>query len=69
MTKIRFTAGASKPAPGPTQPPIQWVAGGLYLGVKGRGVKLTIPLHLVPMLRIREVITTSPIRLHGVVLN
>jgi hypothetical protein len=28
---------ASRPAPGPTQPPIQWVAGALSLGVKRSG--------------------------------
>jgi hypothetical protein len=38
----------SRTAPGPTQPPIQWVQGAVSLGVKRRGVKLTTHLHLVP---------------------
>jgi hypothetical protein len=43
--RVRFPAGlgiflfttASRPALGPTQPPIQWVPGTLSLGVKRRG--------------------------------
>jgi hypothetical protein len=39
----------SRPALGPTQPPVQWVPGVLSPGVKrGRGVMLTTHLHLVP---------------------
>jgi hypothetical protein len=47
---VRFPAGArifplssvSRPALGPTQPPVQWVPGALSPGVKrGRGVMLT----------------------------
>jgi hypothetical protein len=35
-------ASVSRPAQGPTQPPVQWVPGVLSLGVKrGRGVMLT----------------------------
>jgi hypothetical protein len=42
----------SKPALGPTQPPIQWVPGALSPGVKlGRGVMLTTQPLLVPRLR------------------
>jgi hypothetical protein len=43
--RVRFPTGAgiflftttSRPAPGPTQPPIQWVPGALSLGVKRQG--------------------------------
>jgi hypothetical protein len=42
-------ASVSRPALGPTQPPVQWVPGVLSPGVKrGRGVTLTTHLHLVP---------------------
>jgi hypothetical protein len=40
--RIFLLAPASRPALGPTQPPIQWVPGVLSPGVKcGRGVTLT----------------------------
>jgi hypothetical protein len=43
---------ASRPALGPTQPPIQWVPGALSPGVKrGRRVMLTTHPLLVPRLR------------------
>jgi hypothetical protein len=42
-------ASVSRPALGPTQPPVQWVPGILSPGVKrGRGVMLTTHPHLVP---------------------
>jgi hypothetical protein len=42
-------SSVSRPALGPTQPPVQWVTGVLSPGVKrGRGVMLTTHPHLVP---------------------
>jgi hypothetical protein len=42
-------ASVSRPALGPTQPPVQWVSGVLSPGVnRGRGVTLTTYPHVVP---------------------
>jgi hypothetical protein len=59
---------ASRPALGPTQPPVQWVPGALSAGVKrGRGVTLTTHPLLVRRLRNSRSYTSShPKRLHGV---
>jgi hypothetical protein len=46
----------SRPALGPTQPPIQWVPVALSLEVKWPGVKLTTHLHLIPSSRLRGAI-------------
>jgi hypothetical protein len=43
--------------------------GGYFSGVKRRGVKLTIHLHLMPRSRMVKLHLHYPIRLHGVVLN
>ena len=40
----------SRPAVGPTQPPIQWVPG-ISRGLSGRGVALTTHPHLAPRLK------------------
>jgi hypothetical protein len=63
-----FFVSASRPALGPTQPPIQWVPGVLSPKVKrGRGMTLTTHPHLVPRLRMSRSYTSSPpMRLHGV---
>jgi hypothetical protein len=50
--RILPVTSASRPALGPTQPPIQWIPGALSPGVKrGRGVILTTHPLLVPRLR------------------
>jgi hypothetical protein len=65
--QIFLLAPASRPALGPTQPPIQWVPGVLAPGVKqGRRVTLTTHPHLVPRLRMSRNYTSSPpMCLHG----
>jgi len=48
---VHFFHKTSAPAMGPTGSPMQWIPGFLPQGQNGRGVKLTIHLHLVPRLR------------------
>jgi hypothetical protein len=53
-------ASASRPALGPTQLPVQWVAGALSPGLKcGRGVTLTTHPQLMPRLRMSRSYTSS----------
>jgi hypothetical protein len=61
-------ACASRPALGPTQPPVQWVPGILSPGLKrGRGVTLTTHPISLPRSRMSRSYTPSPLkRLHGV---
>jgi hypothetical protein len=61
-------ASVSRPALGPTQPPVQWVPGVLSTGVKrSRGVTLTTHTHLVPRPRMSRSNTYSyPKRIRGV---
>jgi hypothetical protein len=54
-------APVSRPALGPTQPPVQWVLGVLSPGVKrSRGVMLTTHLHLMPRSWMSRSYTSSP---------
>jgi hypothetical protein len=50
----------SRTALGPTQPPIQWVAGVLSLGVERPARELTTHLHLVPRSRMHGAIPPFP---------
>jgi hypothetical protein len=66
--RILPVASVSRPALGPTQPPIQWVPGVLSPGLKsGRGMTLTTHPYLVPRSRMSRSYTSSPPKhLHGV---
>jgi hypothetical protein len=66
--RILPLSSVSRPALGPTQPPVQWVPGVRSPGVKrGRGVKLTTHPHLVPRSRMSRSYISSPSkRLRGV---
>jgi hypothetical protein len=59
---------ASRPAVGPTQPPIQWVPGALSLGVK-RPVREAdhSPPSSAEVKNAWSYTSTPPIRLHGMV--
>jgi hypothetical protein len=76
MIGVRFAAGlgilliitASRPALGPTQPPIQWVPGALSLGVKRPGRKADhSPPTNAEVKECVELYLHSPLRLNGVV--
>jgi hypothetical protein len=69
MYKNCFTT-MSRPAPGPTQPPIQWLPGAFSLAVKRPGREAG---HSAPSsTQVKEWVELyfhSPIRLNGVVLS
>jgi hypothetical protein len=58
--RIFLFTTASRTALGPTQSPIQGVAGLFPWGLSGRGVKLTTHLHLVTRSRMRGAIPPLP---------
>jgi hypothetical protein len=66
--EILLYSTASRPALGPTHPPIQWVPGALSLGVKLPGREAD---HSSPSSDVKNsaAIIHSSTRLHGVVLN
>jgi hypothetical protein len=66
--RIFTLTSVSRPALGPTQPPVQWVPAVLSPGVKrDRGVTLTAHPHLVPRSIMSRSYKSSPSkRLHGV---
>jgi hypothetical protein len=78
MINVRFPVGlgiflfdtVSRPALGPTQPPIQWVPRALSLGVKRPGREADhSPPSSADVQECAELYLHSPIRLHGVVLS
>jgi hypothetical protein len=60
---------SSRPALGPTQPPIKWVPEALYQGVKrpGREADRSPPTNAE--VKKTWIIHSHPIRLHGLVFN
>jgi hypothetical protein len=75
--RVPTTAGiflfitASRPALGPTQPLIQWVPGALSQGIKllGREADHSTPSSAEVKECVWSYTSTSPIRLHGMVLS
>jgi hypothetical protein len=66
---LYFTA-VSRPALGPTQPPMQWVQGTLSLGVKRPGREADhSPPSSADVKEWVELYFYSPVRLHGMVLS
>jgi hypothetical protein len=60
---------SSRPALRSTQPPIQWVPRALSLGVKRPGRKVDHSPPTSAEVKKMWIYTSTPIRLHGVVLN
>jgi hypothetical protein len=67
--KIFLFSIVSKPALGPTNPPIQWVPGAIPRRQSDRGEKLTIRLHPVSRPGMVELHLHSPMGLHSKVFN
>jgi hypothetical protein len=60
---------SSRPALGPTQPPVQWVLRASFPGKSYRNVKLTTHLQQVPSQENVNLYIHSPICLHGILFN
>jgi hypothetical protein len=61
---------ASRPAVGPTQPPIQWLPGALSTGIKRPGREADhSPPATTEVKKNVDINIHSPIRLHGIMLN
>jgi hypothetical protein len=56
----RYFPHPSRPAPGPTQYPVQWVPGHFLRGQSGRGVALTTQPNLEPRLKKQWSYTCTP---------
>jgi hypothetical protein len=68
--KIFLFTTASKPALGPTQPPIQWTPGALSMGIKWPGSEADdTPPSSAEVKNAWNYTSIAPIRLHGVVLS
>jgi hypothetical protein len=68
--ELCFHAPRPRTALGPTQPPIQWVQGALYLGVKRPGRETdNSPPSSAEVKNAWSYNSTPPIRLHDVVLS
>jgi hypothetical protein len=65
--KIFLYSTASRPTLGPTQPPSQWVSGGVSPGVKRQGREASPPSRA--KVKNCEAIPPLPTRVHDVVLN
>jgi hypothetical protein len=67
---IFLFASASRPALGPTQPPIQWISGALSLVIKRPGREADhSPPSSAEVKNAWGYTSTPPIRLHGMVLS
>jgi hypothetical protein len=66
--KIILVSTSSRPALGPTEPPILWVPRSISSEVKRPGREAD-HFHLLPRSRMVELYRHSPIRLHELVLN
>jgi hypothetical protein len=69
LQKEKMFCTVSRPTLEPTQPPVHWVLELFSWELSGRGVKLTISLHLVPRSRMVGLYLHSAICPHGIVLN
>jgi hypothetical protein len=69
MVKNFLFSKSSKPALRSTQPPIQWVPGALSPGVKQAGYEVDHSPPISAEVKKMWIYTSTPIRLHGAVLN
>jgi hypothetical protein len=65
----RIVPTSSSPALGPTQPPIEWVPGTVSSGVKRPGREADHSAPASAEVKKMWIYTSTPVRIHGVVLN